>query len=245
MIGDTPREEASRRQASDEIRSIELPRALRGYDRDAVAKLVTCVTEKLDGLEEQVGRLEKELVRQREQAERDFKKLASEYHELQKRMQQTAEKRDQLAQVALEATREREEIVATIEEINAERAERISYTQRLERELMSHRELESSLKHMVVAAERIGSDLRALSEHEATVLLEEARAGARRLLTDASTERDLIVADVRRIRSMLQAAQASLDERALFVRLDSDAKDTSDHPGAPGNDTSSSDLPRT
>lgn len=48
----------------------------------------------------------------------------------------------------------------------------------------------------------------------------------------ASGERDLLIADGRRIRAMLQAAQASLDDRALFAQWAPDAKDAPDEAGA-------------
>jgi len=235
MTADAPSEELPPLRASDELRRVVLPRALRGYDRDAVDQLVARVVEILDGLEDQARQLESELADGREQSGRELEKLATAQRELEVRMQRSAEERDQLARVVAGVTHERGEIAETIEEIKAEREERITYTERLERELTGHRELESSLKHMVVAAERIGSDLRALTEREATALLEEARAEARRLLAAASGERELLIADVRRIRAMLQAAQASLDDRALFAQWAPDAKDTPDEAGASGS----------
>ncbi|HUY42363.1 MAG TPA: DivIVA domain-containing protein [Acidimicrobiales bacterium] len=205
-------------RASDELRSVALPRAWRGYDREAVDLLVARVAEMLSAHEDQASRLETELASARENysTERDAW------------LEKSAEEREQHERFVAEATREREEIAAVFEQVKAEREERIAYTERLEQEIAGYRELEKSLKHAVVAAERIGSELRALGEREATVLLEEARFEARRLLADASNERDLLIADVRRIRDMLQATQSSLDERTLFTGLPADTDDVLD-----------------
>ncbi|HVB50738.1 MAG TPA: DivIVA domain-containing protein [Acidimicrobiales bacterium] len=189
----------------------------------------------LDGLEDEAHQRESDYVAAREQLARVVAESTSErgnfesaHRELEARLSRSIEEREELEGVVARATREREEFVGVIEQIKAEREERTAYTDQLEREIASHRELESSLKHMVVAAERIGNDLRALTEREATALLEEARTEARKLLTEASSERALILSDVRRIRAMLQAAQGSLDERALFAQWTPDVKETRD-----------------
>lgn len=228
-------EESALPRVSDTLRGVALPRAMRGYDRDIVDQLVANVAEMLDGLEDQVLQLESDGAAARDQlarvvaeATRDRAELQSARHELEARLNDTLEKREELERIMDRATRERAEFVAVIEQIKMEREERVAYTERLEREVTSHRELETSLKHMVVAAERIGNDLRALTEREATSLLEEARSEARKLLTEASTERDLILSDMRRIRAMLQAALGSLDERALLAQRTPDAEGTLD-----------------
>jgi len=215
-------------RASDELRGVVLPRAWRGYDREAVDLFIARSAEMLVAHEDQVDRLASELasVRETYAVERDAW------------LAKSAAEREELARFVADATREREEVSAVFEQVKAEREERIAYTERLEQEIAGFRELETSLKHAVVAAERIGSDLRALSEREAAVLLEEARSEARRLLADASTERDQLVADVRRIRDMLQAAQSSLDERALFARWTVDADYPLDEKGSPDNPSS-------
>ena len=240
MSSDPLSAEPTRSRASDALRSVALPRALRGYDRDIVDQFVANVTQMLDGLEDEVFQRQSDCAVAREQlarvvadATRERGEFESAHRELETRLSRTIEEREELERVMALASREREEFVGIIEQVKAEREERIAYTEQLERELTNHRELESSLKHMIVAAERIGNDLRVLTEREATALLEEARAEARKLLTEASTERDLILADMRRIRAMLQAAQGSLDERSLFAQWTPDVKETRDEDHAP------------
>ncbi len=218
-------------RASDELRALLLPRALRGYARDSVDQLVVRAAEMLDELEDRARRLEAEHADELERSGRKLETLATEHRKLESQLERTAQEREQLARAVKDATREREQIAGAIEEIKQEREERIAYTERLERELTRHRELESSLKHTVVAAERVGSNLRALTEREAELVLEQARTEARRLLMEVTAKRDLLVADGRRIRAMLQVTQASLDELELLVQEDLGNSGTPDQSG--------------
>ncbi len=176
-------------RAADSVRNIVIPRAMRGYDRHIVDQIVANVAIMLDGFEDEIR-----------QHERD-----------------ADARRVEFQSVVDHSAREREEFLAVIAQLTAEREERIAFTEQLERELASHREQESSLRSMVLAAERIGDDLRALTERQATALLEEARAEARRVLRETSLERDQMLSEVRKIRTMLHAAQDALDERTLFA----------------------------
>lgn len=187
MSTDSP--EVPMARAGDSVRAIAIPRAVRGYDRQAVDQVVANIAEMLDGFEDDILQRERDAETQRAEFQR----------------------------VVDQGVRERDELLEVIAQLTAERDERIDYTEQLERELASHRELESSLRSMVMTAERIGDDLRALTERQATALLDEARSEARRVLRETSLERDQMLAEMRRIRAMLHAAQEALDERALFA----------------------------
>lgn len=174
----------------DEVRSLQLPKAWRGYARTAVDELVAQLTDALEQLEA----------------------ASAVRTELEQRLQQTTADRDELARTVEAVTQEREDFVAAVEEIKTEREARAAYTERLEQELGRYRELEQSLTGAIVAAERSGNDARAHADREALLVLEQARADARKILYQASSERERLLADLQRIRSMLASAQAALDE---------------------------------
>lgn len=188
----------------DEIRSVQLPKAWRGYARTAVDELVARLTDALEQLEDRIGRLE---------AENEAGSAVR--TEVEQRLQQTSAARDELARTVEAVTQEREDFVAAIEEIKTEREARAAYTERLEQELGRYRELEQSLTGAIVAAERSGNDARAHADREALLVLEQARADARKIVYQASSERERLLADLQRIRSMLASAQAALSETAF------------------------------
>jgi len=198
----------------DEIRSIQLPAAWRGYARAAVDEIVARVADTVEQLQHGVARLEAELADERGRFERELEVGSAARAELERRLQQALAERDQLARAVEEATRERENFVAAIGEVTAEREARAAYTEQLEQELGRYRELEQSLTGAIVAAERSGNDIRAQVDREATLIVEQARADAREIVFDASAERERLLADIHRIRSLLASALGALDERA-------------------------------
>ncbi|HKI93538.1 MAG TPA: DivIVA domain-containing protein [Gaiellaceae bacterium] len=210
---------------ADEIRAAELPRALRGYDRAAVDELVARMAETLTRLEAEAGRERDE----RQQLERRVAEAEAARSALETRLRDTLGEREQLDEAIARVSSERDEVARVIEEVKSEREERIAYTDRLERELTRFRELERSLTQTVVVAEHAGNELRAHAEKEATLLLEQARNEARTIILDASAERERVLADLRAIRAMLQAAQATLDESRLSPH---DGRDAHATPGS-------------
>ncbi|HVH50949.1 MAG TPA: DivIVA domain-containing protein [Gaiellaceae bacterium] len=188
----------------DAIRSAPLPKAWRGYARTAVDELVARLTDALEQLEERVRHLGAEI-----------EAASAVRTELEQELQQTNAARDELARTVETVTQEREDFVAAIEEIKTEREARAAYTARLEQELGRYRELEQSLTGAIVSAERSGNDARAHADREALLVLEQARADARKIVYQASSERERLLADLQRIRSMLASAQAALAEPAF------------------------------
>lgn len=197
----------------DEIGSNRLPKVWRGYARAAVDEVVARLSAAVEELQDRVVRLEAERGEEHGRFERELEASSAARVELERRLQQATAEREQLARAVEEATREREDVVAAIEEVKSEREARVSYTERLEQELGRYRELEQSLTGAIVAAERSGNDVRAHADREAALIVEKARADARKIVFEASSRRERLVTDVQRIRSMLAAAQAVLDEQ--------------------------------
>lgn len=171
---------------------------MRGYQRAAVHEAVGALSDVVDRLRARVAELE---------AERDElgRRLADELASADARQ-------TELERNLRGAETERAELIAGVDEIKAEREARATYIAGLEQELARFRELEQSLTGAVVAADRAGNEARAHAEREATLLLEQARADARQIVFEANAERERLLADVHRIRSMLASAQAALNE---------------------------------
>ena len=197
----------------DEIHLDRFPKAWRGYARAAVDEVVARLSDAVEELQDRVVRLEAERGDEHGRFEHELEASSAARAELERRMQQATAEREQLASAVEEATREREDVVAAIEEVKSEREARAAYTERLEQELGRYRELEQSLTGAIVAAERSGNDTRAHADREAALIVEQARADARRIVFETSSKRERLVADIQRIRAMLAAAQAALDEQ--------------------------------
>lgn len=204
----------------NEIRSIRFPGAVRGYSRDAVDEAITRLTAAVEQLQDSFARLEEQRSSERASFERELEARGAAHAELEQRLRQTTAEREQLARAIGDATRERDEFVATIEQVKHEREARASYTERLEQELARYRELEQSLTGAIVAAERSGNDVRAHADREAALIVEQARSDARKILFEASSKRERLLADVQRIRVMLAAAQEALVEQFDAIGTD-------------------------
>ena len=105
-----------------------------------------------------------------------------------------------------------EDIVDSFEEVWRERADFADKIDRLEEDLVRYRELETLLRTTLVSAERASQELREQARREATVVLEEAHAEARRLKRESFVELERMRTEARRIRALLTAALAPLDD---------------------------------
>jgi cell division initiation protein len=105
-----------------------------------------------------------------------------------------------------------EDIVESFEQVWRERADLADKIERVEEDLVRYRELETLLRTTLVSAERASQELREQARRETQVMLEEAHAEARKVRRDAVGDLEHVRTEARRIRSLLGAALASLDE---------------------------------
>jgi cell division initiation protein len=104
------------------------------------------------------------------------------------------------------------EIADSFELCWRERADLTEKVERLEVELAHSGELESLLRSTVSSAERSARDVKDKAQHEAEVILAEARAQALTIATSTVAENQRLKAESRRIRALLQAALDTVDE---------------------------------
>jgi len=103
-----------------------------------------------------------------------------------------------------------EEIAESYEDVWRDRADLADKVEHLERELVRFRELEALLRTTLISAERASQELKEQARREAELLLTEAHAEARAVTRRAHAEREHLVAEARRIRSLLRSALESL-----------------------------------
>lgn len=95
-----------------------------------------------------------------------------------------------------------DEIVRSFEAVWRDRADLRDELERLEGEVARYKELDVLLRNSLVSAEKAADELRAQAGKEADVIVEEARVRAREIVADAEGERERILAEVRRLRSL-------------------------------------------
>ena len=105
-----------------------------------------------------------------------------------------------------------EEAIASFEEVWRERADLRDRVEHLETELARYRELETLLRATLVSAEQAAHDLKDAARREADVVVSEAHTEARRITTSAAAERERLAAECRRIRALLEAALATVED---------------------------------
>jgi cell division initiation protein len=105
-----------------------------------------------------------------------------------------------------------EDIVESFEQVWRERADLADKIERVEEDLVRYRELETLLRTTLVSAERASQEVKEQARREAHVVVEEAHAEARKLRRDALSDLERMRTESRRIRALLTAALATLDE---------------------------------
>ena len=105
-----------------------------------------------------------------------------------------------------------EDIVASFEQVWRERADLADRVERLEEDLVRYRELETLLRTTLVSAERASQELKEQARRESQLMLEEAHAEARKLRRDAVADLERMRAEERKIRTLLTAALAALED---------------------------------
>jgi len=107
-----------------------------------------------------------------------------------------------------------DEIAMSFEDVWRERADLADKVEQLEEDLVRYRELETLLRTTLVSAEKAAVTLKDQARKEADLIVEEARAEARSITRHARSDHDRLLAEVRRMRSLLRAALAVVEEEA-------------------------------
>ncbi len=105
-----------------------------------------------------------------------------------------------------------DEIADSFEAVWRERSELGEQVHQLEGEVARHVELETLLRSTLVSAERAAQDMKEQARREGELIVAEAGAEGRRLVRDAIAEKEQLLAESRRIRSILRSALDVLDE---------------------------------
>jgi cell division initiation protein len=98
------------------------------------------------------------------------------------------------------------DIAESFEAVWRDRADLADEVERLQGELAHHREHEQLLRTTLVSAERAAHELKEQAKREAEVILAEAHAEARAVTRAAQAERERLLADIGRLRALLEAA---------------------------------------
>jgi cell division initiation protein len=94
----------------------------------------------------------------------------------------------------------------------------------LENELQRHRELESLLRQTLVSAERAAQEQLETARKQGETIVAEAHAEARSVGRRAQHERQRLEEDARRIKSLLRAALAVVEEQPEAEETERDAE---------------------
>src|SRR6266700_3516408 len=99
-----------------------------------------------------------------------------------------------------------EEVVTSFEDVWRERADLADKVEQLESDLVRYRELEALLRTTLVSAEKAAATLKEQARREADLIVEDARGEARSITRRARGDHDRLLAETRRMRSLLEAA---------------------------------------
>lgn len=104
------------------------------------------------------------------------------------------------------------EIADSFEDVWRERADMADRVEHLDGELKRHKELESLLRTTLVSAERSASEMKEQARREADQIVSEAHAEARAVTRRASAEHERLQGDLRRVKALMRAALATVNE---------------------------------
>jgi cell division initiation protein len=105
-----------------------------------------------------------------------------------------------------------DEIAVSFEDVWRERADMADKVEQLEGDLVRYREIEGLLRTTLVSAEKAAVTLKEQARKEADLIIEEARSEARAITRRARVDHDRLLAEMRRMRSLLQSALALVEE---------------------------------
>ncbi len=104
------------------------------------------------------------------------------------------------------------EIAVSFEDVWRERADLADRVEQLEAELGRLREREDLLRETLISAEKNAAEVKEAAAKQAEVVLAEAHAEARSIKRGASGERERLVIEARRVRSLLRSALDIVEE---------------------------------
>ena len=104
------------------------------------------------------------------------------------------------------------EIADSFEAVWRERSELAERVLALEAEVARHVELENLLRSTLVSAERAAQDMKERARREADVIVAEAGAEGRSIIRDAIAEKERLLAETQRVRTIMRAALEVLSE---------------------------------
>jgi cell division initiation protein len=105
-----------------------------------------------------------------------------------------------------------DQIVLSFEDVWRERADLADKVDQLEDDLVRYRELEALLRTTLVSAEKAAGTLKEQARKEADLILQEAQTEARSVTRRARAEHDRLLTEVRRMRSLLRGALATIGD---------------------------------
>jgi cell division initiation protein len=104
------------------------------------------------------------------------------------------------------------EIAESFEDVWRERADLADRVEHLETELKHHREREALLSNTLLAAERAAADQKDEAHQKAEQVVAEAHAEGRSIVRSAIADREKLLGEIRRVRSLLRSALEIVDE---------------------------------
>ncbi len=104
------------------------------------------------------------------------------------------------------------DIVSSFEDVWRERADLADRIEQMESELARLREREDLLKETLIAAERNAAEAKEAAQKQAELVIAEAHAEARSIARGANSERERLIAEARRVRSLLRSALDLVEE---------------------------------
>jgi cell division initiation protein len=107
-----------------------------------------------------------------------------------------------------------DEIALSFEDVWRERADLADKVEQLEADLVRYKELEALLRTTLVSAEKAAANMKEQAAKEADLIVEEARTEARSITRRARADHDRLLGEVRRMRSLLRAALATVTDEA-------------------------------
>jgi len=104
------------------------------------------------------------------------------------------------------------DVADSFEDVWRERADLADRVEQLELDLVRHKELEGLLRTTLISAESAAQQLREQARKDAELIVGEAHAEARAIARRASAEKERLDTELRRIKSLLRSALASLGD---------------------------------
>ena len=120
------------------------------------------------------------------------------------------------------------EIADSFEDVWRERGDMADRVEHLDTELKRHKELEALLRTTLVSAERSAAELKEQARREADQIVSEAHAEARAVTRRASAEHERLQGDLRRVKALMRAALATVDESEAGAATTPEAKNGAD-----------------